>query len=110
MKVLWTKTALYRLREIEEYISRDNAAAAISFTDKLILLSETLSYNPQKGRIVPELSLDNIRELIHKNYRLVYLIRKKSIDILTVFEGHQLLKKDEIAKAAAAVANQGKVK
>ena len=96
MKVFWTKAALRRLLEIEEYISQDNPAAAISFTDKLILLSETLSDNPEKGRIVPELSLDNIRELIHKNYRIVYLIKKHSIDILTVFEGHRLLKNEEI--------------
>ena len=110
MKVFWTKAALHRLQEIEEYISQDSTSTAISFTDKLILLSETLSDNPEKGRIVPELSLDNIRELIHKNYRIVYLIKKNSIDILTVFEGHRLLKDEEIQKAAAAVEAQGKVK
>ena len=107
MKVFWTKAALHRLQEIEEYISKDNAAAAISFADKLILLSETLSDNSGKGRIVLELSLDNIRELIHKNYRIVYLVKKNSIDILTVFEGHRLLKNKEIQNAAAA---QRKVK
>jgi addiction module RelE/StbE family toxin len=107
MKVFWTKSALRRLQEIEEYISRDNPTAAISFTDKLVSLSETLTNNPRKGRIVPELSLDKIRELIYKNYRIVYLIKKNSIDILTVFEGHRLLKNEEVQKAAAA---QGKVK
>ena len=108
MKVFWTKATLHRLQEIEEYISKDNPVAAISLIDKLISLSETLSDNPEKGRIVPELSLDNIRELIHKNYRIVYLVKKNSIDILTVFEGHRLLKDEEIQKAA--VAAQGKVK
>lgn len=108
MKVFWTKSALYRLQEIEEYISKDNSVAAVLLVDKLVSLSGTLCDNPQKGRIVPELSINKIRELIHKNYRLVYLIKKNSIDILTVFEGHQLLKKDEIAKAATVV-NQGKV-
>jgi plasmid stabilization system protein ParE len=55
--------------------------------------------NPEKGRIVPELSLGNIRELIYKNYRIVYLVKKRSVDILTVFEVHQLLKKEEIFKS-----------
>ncbi|MDP2366046.1 MAG: type II toxin-antitoxin system RelE/ParE family toxin [Ignavibacteria bacterium] len=109
MKVFWTKSALYRLQEIEEYISKDNSVAAVLLVDKLVSLSETLCDNPQKGRIVPELSINKVRKLIHKNYRLVYLVKKNSIDILTVFEGHQLLKKEEIAKAAT-VANQGKVK
>ena len=99
MKIFWTKEALLCLKEIEEYISRDNSIIAIEFVDKLILLAETLLDNPEKGRIVPELSLENIRELLHKNYRIVYLIKKNSVEILTVFEGHQLLKKEEIVKS-----------
>ena len=99
MKIFWTKEALLRLQEIEEYISRDNSIVAIEFVDKLISLAETLLDNPEKDRIVPELSLENIRELLHKNYRIVYLIKKNSVEILTVFEGHQLLKKEEIVKS-----------
>jgi addiction module RelE/StbE family toxin len=99
MKIFWTKEALLRLQEIDEYISIDNPVVAIEFVDKLISHAETLIDNPEKGRIVPELSLENIRELLHKNYRIVYLIKKNSLDILTVFEGHQLLKKEEIFKS-----------
>ncbi len=99
MKLSWTKEALLRLQEIEEYISRDNPAAAIEFVDKLISVAETIIYNPKKGRVVPELSLENIREILHKNYRVVYLVKKSSIEILTVFEGHQLLKKEEVLKS-----------
>lgn len=99
MKMFWTKEALLRLQDIEEYVSRDNSIVAIEFVDKLISLAETLIDNPKKGRIVPELSLGNIRELLHKNYRIVYLVKKSSVDILTVFEGHQLLKKEEIFKS-----------
>jgi len=99
MKMFWTKEALLRLQDIEEYVSRDNSIVAIEFVDKLISLAETLIDNPGKGRIVPELSLGNIRELLHKNYRIVYLVKKSSVDILTVFEGHQLLKKEEIFKS-----------
>lgn len=99
MKIFWTKEALLRLQEIEEYISRDNPISAIEFVDKLITVAETIIDNPKKGRIVPELSLDNIRELLYQNYRIVYLVKKNSVDILTVFEGHQLLKKEEIFKS-----------
>ena len=98
MKLIWTKEALLRLKEIDEYISRDNPVAATDFVDKLILVAETMVDNPKKGRVVPELSLENIRELLYKNYRIVYLVKKKSVEILTIFEGHQLLKKEEIIK------------
>ena len=67
MKLFWTKEALLRLQDIEEYISRDNPAVAMEFVDKLISLAETLIDSPEKGRIVPKLSLENIRELIYKN-------------------------------------------
>lgn len=99
MKIFWTKEALHHLQNIEEYISRDNPIAAIEFIEKLISLAETLVDTPEKGRIVPELSLENVRELLHKNYRIVYLVKKNCLDILTVFEGHQLLKKEEIFKS-----------
>lgn len=98
MKLSWTKEALLRLEAIEDYIARDNAKAAVEFVDKLTDLAETLVDNPRKGRVVPELSIENIRELLHKNYRIVYLVKKSSVEILTVFEGHQLLKKDDVLK------------
>lgn len=96
MKLLWTKESLLRLQEIEEYIARDNVTTAINFVDKLITTAESILDNPEKGRVVPEISISNIREIINKNYRIVYIIKPKSIEILTVFEGHRLLKKEEI--------------
>ena len=98
IKLFWTKEALFRLQEIKEFISKDNPEVAIKFIDKLIRIAETLVDNPQKGRMVPELIIENIRELLYKNYRIVYLIKKSSIEILTVFESHQLLKEEEISK------------
>lgn len=85
MKLFWTKEAILRLQDIEEFISKDNPIAAREFIDNLISIAETIVDHPEKGRVVPELSLENIRELLHKNYRIVYLVKKKSIDILTVF-------------------------
>ncbi len=98
MTLNWTKEALLRLQEVEEYISQDNPETAIKFVDKLISVTEGLNKYPEKGRVVPELSIDQIREVIYKNYRIVYLLKKKSIEILTVFESHKLLHKDEIIK------------
>ncbi len=91
MKIHWTKESLSNLKQIEDYISEDNLNAAINLVDKIILLVEDLKNFPIKGRIVPELSIDQIREILYKNYRIVYLMKKNSIEILTVFEGHKLL-------------------
>ena len=99
MKVFWTKESLLRLKEIDTYIARDNLNAAEKFIDKLIEIAESLVKNPERGRIVPEFSLHQIRELLYKSYRIVYFIRKSRIEILTVFEGHQLFKKEVVERA-----------
>lgn len=98
MKINWTKEAMINLQQIEDFISSDNPEAAIHLIDKLISLTKDLGKFPKKGRIVSELSIDRIREIIHKNYRTVYAIKKNSTTILTVFESHKLLPKEDIEK------------
>jgi len=96
MKVIWSKESLKRLIEIEEFIAEDNPEKAVEFTDFLISKSFLLEENPKMGRAVPEFPDPDIRELLIKGYRLVYHISENRIDILTVFEGHRLIRKSEI--------------
>ena len=97
MKILWTRESLHRLTELEEYIAKDNAERAIKFVDELIAHAESLlPGGPRIGRIVPELSNPALRELLFKKYRIVYRVNKNTVEILTVFEGHRLLRIDEI--------------
>ena len=98
MKLTWTNEALNRLIEIEDFISEDNPRRAFNFVNQIIQKAESLKNHPRKGRIVPEFSIPEIRELIYKNYRIVYIIRKESLEILTVFESHRLIRNDEIIK------------
>ena len=93
MKVIWSKESLNRLIEIEEFIAEDNPLKAIEFTDFLVSKSFIIEENPKMGRMVPEFSDPDIRELIIKGYRLVYRIGKNRIDVVTVFEGHRLIRK-----------------
>jgi plasmid stabilization system protein ParE len=59
---------------------------------------ESLVNLPTRGRIVPEFKQENLRELLLDNYRLVYRIKKTSIEIITVFEGHRQLSKKDLIK------------
>jgi toxin ParE1/3/4 len=99
MNIIWTREALNKLIEIENFIARDSPQRAEEFIDYLIERSEFLKSNEKIGRIVPEISHTSIRELLIKNYRLVYRIEKSEIFILTVFEGHRLLRREEIFKS-----------
>jgi addiction module RelE/StbE family toxin len=99
MKIVWTPEALNKLIEIEDFTAQDNPQGVAEFVDHLIERSELIKKNERMGRIVPEISNESIRELLIKNYRLVYRIQKSVIIILTVFEGHRLVRRDEIIKS-----------
>jgi len=100
MKLIWTQEAIDRLFEIEDFISTDSPKRAHEFVDEIIEHAETLLPEaPSAGRMVPEIKNTGIRELIFKKYRIVYRVNKNNIEILTVFEGHQLLRIDEMKKS-----------
>ena len=96
MNIVWTKESLRKLIEIEDFISEDNPTKAAEFINYLINKTDLITENPEIGRVVPEFSNKYLRELIVKNYRIVYKISKNRIEILTVFESHRLIRRDEI--------------
>jgi addiction module RelE/StbE family toxin len=97
-KIVWTSEALSRLIEIEKYIAQDSETRARNFSKSILNATSSLTKYPQKGRIVPEFNVSGIREIIYKNYRIVYRIHKEHIQILTVFEAHRLIRSEEIFK------------
>ncbi len=96
MKLSWTPEALLRLIEMEEFMARDSPVRAEGFVDALVEKTSLILDNPETGRIVPEISNNSIRELLIKNYRVVYRVKASQIDILTVFDGHKFPGLDEI--------------
>jgi addiction module RelE/StbE family toxin len=96
MKVIWTEQAWERLLEIERFIARDDPRAAARLIDKLIDRGDALAGHPERGRRLPELPESGLRELIVGNYRIVYRRTPKAVEVLTVFEGHRLLRQDEL--------------
>ena len=99
MKVVWTEQAWSRLLAIERFIARDDASAATRLVDKLIDRGDSLKEHPRRGRRLPELPESGLRELIVDNYRIVYRRTPKAVEVLTVFEGHRLLRLDELTES-----------
>lgn len=58
---------------------------------RLVRAVEAVSSLPSSGREVPELGRPEIREVIERNYRIVYRLGDARLEVLTVFEGHRLL-------------------
>ncbi len=96
MKVVWTSEAFSKLDEIESFIAQDSQKRASVFIDSLLEKGDLIGSFPDIGRVVPELSRSEIREILVGNYRIVYRQTPEHIEILTVFEGHRLLRFEEL--------------
>ncbi|HEX7479622.1 MAG TPA: type II toxin-antitoxin system RelE/ParE family toxin [Polyangiales bacterium] len=86
---MWTDFALRDLERIDDYIAQDRPSAAARWVQKLIATADTAAAAPLAGRVVPETRRDDIREVLLRHYRIVYLVGESRIEILTVFEGHK---------------------
>lgn len=92
MKVRWSKRALDDLDAIGEFIAEDDPGAAAAWVGRLFRRAEDAADQPSAGRVVPEVGDPSIRELIEKNYRIVYQVRAEDVLIVTVLEGHMRLR------------------
>lgn len=98
-EVKFTVQSINDLNEIAAYISNDSPFYAALFIEKLIARTDILVNFPKTGRIVPELNIKSIRELIEGNYRIIYrIVDKNLIHILTFYHSRRLLNKTEIKK------------
>ena len=91
MKVFWTSEARERLLEIQAYISEFSPQAARSVTARLLLRSRKLATPPITGRRLPEYPEVELREVLERPYRIIYLVKGDRIEILTVKHYRQRL-------------------
>ncbi len=92
VKVVWTDSAIQDLNDIGDYIARDSQRYAELTVEKLFYSVDILEHYPRAGKMVPEFEDDNIRELIHGSFRIIYhLVDDLRIDILTVHNCARLI-------------------
>jgi toxin ParE1/3/4 len=84
-KVVWTFQAMEDLYDIDHYLSQNSDKYADFVVDSILAVTEQLEHFPQSGRIVPEMRISTIRELIVMKYRIIYqIISFDEISVLTV--------------------------
>jgi len=92
VKVCLTDSAIEDLRELQAYYDEQLVPqVGKRFVAEILDRIETLTNNPDIGRIVPEFDAENIRELIHKPFRVVYLKESSSISVIRVWRGERIL-------------------
>ena len=92
MKVCLTDSAINDLRELHQYYEGQLVPqVGQRFVAEILDRIETLADNPNIGRIVPEFTTDDIRELIHKPFRVIYLREPSSIFVIRVWRSERIL-------------------
>jgi len=87
--VKWSVPARNDLKQIHDYIAKDSKYYARKVIQEIITKTETLTELPEIGRIVPEISDQNIRELIVYSYRLIYEMSGAGVEILAIIHGRR---------------------
>ena len=93
-KVVWAGPARLDLIEITDFIATDNPATAREVVQRIREKVATLHFEPERGRVVPELSTQGItrfRELIVAPWRVLYQIDDKTVFVVLVVDGRRNL-------------------
>lgn len=89
MNVHWTKAAVDNLMAIHEYIAQSSPVYADKLVSRIIQRSEQFAQFPHSGRIIPEYSHPDVREIIEGSYRIMYVVKSDEIDVLAVIHTAQ---------------------
>jgi toxin ParE1/3/4 len=84
-RIVWAPQALDDVRAIRTYLSGDSLAYADLIMQQILAAVSRLEPHPRSGRVVPEVAESSLREIIVRNYRIVYRLGADVAEILTVF-------------------------
>ncbi len=92
MKVQISLSAVEDLQNILNWYESQLATdVGLQMVAEILVRTETLADHPDIGRVVPEFSNDNIRELIHPPFRVVYLREKSLISVVRIWRSERIL-------------------
>lgn len=87
MKIEWTRSAARDVRNVKYYVALDSESYAERLVQKIVGAVEKVAVFPRAGRKVPEADAENIREILYRNYRIIYRIERDRILVLMVIHG-----------------------
>jgi plasmid stabilization system protein ParE len=94
--VKWTAHAKSQVRLIHQYIAQDSLLYARRVSEELVKKTLRLDQLPRKGRKIPELNVDAVREL--RLYSLYEIKSNDLIEVLAVIHKRQHLDTEDIPK------------
>jgi addiction module RelE/StbE family toxin len=83
-KIVWTEQAYEDLESIFDYIGHDSISYAKLLVENILTAIRRLEAFPKSGRVVPEYHQPDIRELIVRNYRIIYRTKEDAVELLAI--------------------------
>jgi toxin ParE1/3/4 len=74
--VIWSDPAIDNVRQIAAFIAKDAPQRAATFAKELFEAPRRLGQFPLSGEEVPEFRQEDIRQIFHGAYRIIYVVRK----------------------------------
>lgn len=96
VQIIWSQRSIKDLDSIGEYIASDSEYAAEKFVQEILKKANSLLTYPERGRPIPENIAGNYRQILHKSYRIIYKLEKKTVIIYSVYHQKKLLFKIEV--------------
>jgi toxin ParE1/3/4 len=93
-RVIWTDPALQDLDTIADYIALDKPVASTKLVRAVFTKVSKLALFPKMGSVPPEIPDLPYRQLVIPPCRVFYPIDKKSIYIVAILRGEQMLRVD----------------
>ena len=92
-RVIVSPSAINDLRDIVQYIARDDHETAIRFGERLLNKAMSLASFPERGHFVHEFSDQQTRELLLGPYRIIYRYQaqENAVHIARFWHGARLL-------------------
>ena len=89
MQIRWGRAARRDIRGLKEYIARDSPFYARQFCERLVDAVDQLAAHPRMGREVPEAegTPEEVRELLFRDYRILYLVEADVVHVLAIVHG-----------------------
>jgi plasmid stabilization system protein ParE len=75
------------LEEVGRHLAEESPSAAVRLVTDLLDAAESLATLSDQGRRVPELNDSQYRELLTRDYRLVYRVTPEEVIIIALIHG-----------------------
>jgi toxin ParE1/3/4 len=87
VRIVWSAQAVADLQEIAAYIRQHRPRSAERMRQQIRNATRRLARFPLSGRTVPEFPAGPYRELIVREYRIIYEATGQQVEILTILHG-----------------------